>query len=77
MLYPTDRKTRAQIAKGAFTVAFPLKHMQKDLRLALALGDTLGQPLFSAAAANETFKKAKALGFSEQDFCAVYQAISS
>ena len=74
---PMFKMKGAQIAKGAFTVAFPLKHMQKDLRLALALGDTLGQPLFSAASANETFKKAKALGFSEQDFCAVYQAISS
>ena len=48
-----------------------------DLRLAVALGDSLGQPLFSAAAANETFKKAKALGLSEQDFCAVFRAISS
>ena len=51
--------------------------MQKDLRLAVALGDTLGQPLFCAAAANESFKKAKALGLSDADFCAVFQAISA
>jgi 2-hydroxy-3-oxopropionate reductase len=66
-----------QIGQGNFTPAFPLKHMQKDLRLAVALGDTLGQPLFTASAANETFKKARALGFSDQDFCAVFQAINS
>jgi 3-hydroxyisobutyrate dehydrogenase-like beta-hydroxyacid dehydrogenase len=66
-----------QIGQANFAPAFPLKHMQKDLRLAVALGDTLGQPLFTASAANETFKKARALGFSDQDFCAVFQAISS
>lgn len=74
---PMFKMKGAQIAQGAFAPAFPLKHMQKDLRLAVALGDSLGQPLFSAAAANESFKRAKALGFSEQDFCAVYSAIAS
>jgi 3-hydroxyisobutyrate dehydrogenase-like beta-hydroxyacid dehydrogenase len=74
---PMFKMKGAQIGQGAYSAAFPLKHMQKDLRLALALGDTLGQPLFAAAAANESFKKAKALGLSDQDFCAVYQAIAS
>jgi len=74
---PMFKMKGAQIAQGAFAPAFPLKHMQKDLRLAVALGDSLGQPLFSASAANESFKRAKALGFSEQDFCAVYGAIAS
>lgn len=74
---PMFKMKGAQIAQGAFAPAFPLKHMQKDLRLAVALGDSLGQPLFCAAAANESFKRAKALGFSEQDFCAVYSAIAS
>jgi glyoxylate/succinic semialdehyde reductase len=73
---PMYKMKGAQITQGSFSAAFPLKHMQKDLRLALALGDTLEQPLFSAAAANETFKKAKALGLSDQDFCAVFQAIA-
>jgi 3-hydroxyisobutyrate dehydrogenase-like beta-hydroxyacid dehydrogenase len=74
---PMFKMKGAQIAQGAFAPAFPLKHMQKDLRLAVALGDSLGQPLFSASAANESFKRAKALGFSDQDFCAVYSAIAS
>jgi glyoxylate/succinic semialdehyde reductase len=74
---PMFKMKGAQIAQGSFATAFPLKHMQKDLRLAVALGDSLGQPLFCAAAANESFKKAKALGFSDQDFCAVFKAINS
>jgi 3-hydroxyisobutyrate dehydrogenase-like beta-hydroxyacid dehydrogenase len=77
MANPMFKMKGAQIAQGAFSPAFPLKHMQKDLRLAIALGDSLGQPLFSAASANESFKRAKAAGLSDQDFCAVFQAIAS
>jgi 3-hydroxyisobutyrate dehydrogenase-like beta-hydroxyacid dehydrogenase len=77
MANPMFKMKGAQIAQGSFDPAFPLKHMQKDLRLALALGDTLGQPLFCAAAANESFKRAKAAGFSDQDFSAVYRTIAS
>lgn len=77
MANPMFKMKGAQIIEGTFDPAFPLKHMQKDLRLAVALGDALGQPLFSAAAANESFKKAKALGLSDQDFCAVFRAISA
>ena len=77
MANPMFKLKGAQIAQGAFSPAFPLKHMQKDMRLAVALGDELGQPLFSAAAANESFKKAKALGLSDNDFCAVFRAIAS
>ena len=32
---------------------FPLQHQQKDLRLALQLGDKVEQPLYVAAATNE------------------------
>jgi glyoxylate/succinic semialdehyde reductase len=73
---PMFKMKGAQIGQGSFAAAFPLKHMQKDLRLAIALGDTLGQPLFCAASANETFKKAQTLGLSELDFCAVFRAIT-
>ncbi|SNB46771.1 NAD(P)-dependent oxidoreductase [Geobacter sp. DSM 9736] len=65
------------IGKGEFSPAFPLKHMQKDLRLAIALGDSLDQPLHNAASANESFKKAKLAGLGDADFSAVYQTISS
>ncbi len=58
-----------------FSTHFPLKHMQKDLRLAIGLGDSLAQPLCSASAANETFKRARAMGLEDFDFSAVIQAI--
>ena len=61
--------------KGEHPPAFPLKHMQKDLRLALALGDSVAQPMPVAAAANELFKKARALGFGDADVAAVHNAV--
>jgi len=64
-----------KMVAGDFTVAFPLKHAQKDLRLALALGDAVAQPLPGAAAANECFKIARALGAGDEDFSAVYRAV--
>lgn len=65
------------IERGEIAPAFPLKHMQKDLRLAGLLGDELEQPLPSAAAANEAFIRARALGLGDDDFSAVYRAIAS
>ena len=60
---------------GAFPPAFPLKHQQKDLRLALALGDEADVALPVAAAANEVFKRAKAKGLGDADMAAVYEAV--
>lgn len=73
---PMFRVKGPMLLDGDFQTSFPLKHMQKDLRLAVALGDTLGQPLYCAAAANETFKRAIASGFADEDIGAVYKAIS-
>merc|ERR1712032_34473 len=55
-----------------FATNFPLMHQQKDIRLAVALGDDVGQPLPLASAANEIYKSAKASGHSEADFSAVF-----
>lgn len=63
------------IMKGAYPPAFPLKHTQKDMRLAVALGDEVGQPLPVAAAANEQYKAAKSAGHGDEDFAAVYTAV--
>lgn len=60
---------------GDYTVNFPLKHMQKDMRLALALGDESRQPLFAAASANEQFKRALAADSGDLDFSAVHKSI--
>jgi glyoxylate/succinic semialdehyde reductase len=72
---PMFRLKGELITKNEFPVAFPLKHMQKDMRLAVNLGDRLGQPLFSTAAANESFKRALAKGFGDEDFSALYKAV--
>jgi glyoxylate/succinic semialdehyde reductase len=64
-----------QILAGEHPPSFPLKHHQKDMRLALAVGDEVGQPMPVAAAANETFKLAKSLGFGNEDTAAVYKAL--
>lgn len=39
--------------KSSYPPAFPLKHQQKDMRLALALGDENAVSMPVAAAANE------------------------
>merc|ERR1719343_265832 len=62
---------------GDFAPNFPLKHAQKDVRLAIGLGDTLQQPMPVAAAANEAFKRAEANGMGDEDFSAVYAAVKT
>lgn len=74
---PMFRGKGPLILNSQFTASFPLKHMQKDLRLALALGDELAQPLPTAATANETFKEARAEGCADEDFAAVYKVIKA
>merc|ERR1711920_502072 len=59
---------------GDYAPNFPLKHQQKDVRLAIALGEQVGQAMPVAVAANETFKRAKC-DKSEEDFCAVFEAV--
>ncbi len=63
------------MAEGKFDPAFPLKHMQKDMRLALELGDKHEQPLFTTAAANNAYIKARANGSKDEDFSAVIKAL--
>jgi 3-hydroxyisobutyrate dehydrogenase-like beta-hydroxyacid dehydrogenase len=65
-----------QIASAAeFPAAFPLKHMQKDLRLALRLAEETGQPLFVTATVNELYKTALAQGLGDSDFAAICRVI--
>lgn len=63
------------MCKGSFPTAFPLKHQQKDLRLALSLGDRLEQPLPVASAANQLFVSARERGHGDDDFSAVLTAV--
>ena len=57
----------------SFPPHFPLKHAQKDMRLALEMGKDLGVPLETTEAANGVFLKAMTER-GEEDFAAVYTA---
>ncbi len=73
---PMFRLKGPQIAANKeFPAAFPLKHMQKDLRLALQLAEEVGQPLFVTATINELYKKALAENLGDADFAAISRVI--
>jgi len=61
-----------QMKVGSYPPAFPLKHAQKDMKLALLLADDLGVALPTSAAANEQYKAAKGRGKGDEDFGAVH-----
>lgn len=60
---------------GSYPPAFPLKHQQKDMRLALLLGDELSLALPVAATANAQYLAARGEGRGDEDFCAVIEAV--
>ena len=73
---PMFRMKGEMIARnGEFPAAFPLKHMQKDLRLALRLAEENGLPLFATATVNELYKAALAQNLGDSDFAAVGRVI--
>ncbi|OWF45280.1 putative oxidoreductase GLYR1 isoform X2 [Mizuhopecten yessoensis] len=74
---PTIIHKSQAILNQKYDPHFPLVHQQKDLRLALLLGDKVEQPLYVAAAANELYKKARRLGYGDSDIAAVYRAASA
>ncbi|KAL0694733.1 hypothetical protein Bca4012_061913 [Brassica carinata] len=63
--------------KSVYPTAFPLKHQQKDMRLALGLAESVSQSTPIAAAANELYKVAKSYGLSDEDFSAVIEALKA
>ncbi|MBI3243647.1 MAG: NAD(P)-dependent oxidoreductase [Chloroflexi bacterium] len=57
-------------------VWFSVAMMQKDLQLALELGRELGVPLYSVAQANEMLSAARALGYGDEDFAALFKVLA-
>ncbi|XP_059626327.1 glyoxylate/succinic semialdehyde reductase 1-like [Cornus florida] len=72
---PMFRMKGPTMIQGSYSPAFPLKHQQKDMRLALALGDEKAVSMPVAAAANEAFKKAISMGLGDLDFSAVHETV--
>lgn len=58
-----------------FAPAFPLKHMQKDMGLALQMGKEKNQPLGTASIANDQYLNALNKGMGDEDFSAVAKVI--
>ena len=57
-------------------VWFDVKMMQKDVQLALEMGRELGVPLFATGLVNEMLSTAKALGYGDQDFAALFKVLA-
>lgn len=68
---PMFRLKGPNMLTGVHTPAFPLIHMQKDMRLALQLADSTMSRTPTAAAANQLYLEAMAMGLSGMDFASV------
>ncbi|GFT34227.1 putative oxidoreductase GLYR1 homolog [Nephila pilipes] len=68
-------KGQAIVDRTYSTASSTLKYQQKDLKLALDLSDASLQPVRVATAANEMYKHAKMLGYSDCDSSAVFLAV--
>ena len=55
---------------------FTVNMMQKDMNLALELGQQLDVPLPTTATANEMLTAARGLGLEEQDFASMFDALA-
>ncbi|GFQ89103.1 putative oxidoreductase GLYR1 homolog, partial [Trichonephila clavata] len=60
------------MATNNFTTDHSLKYQQSNLRMMLELSNKYTQPVVMASAANEVYKKAKRLQYSNHDMSAVY-----
>jgi 3-hydroxyisobutyrate dehydrogenase-like beta-hydroxyacid dehydrogenase len=65
------------VGQMAAHVAFPVPMIQKDLKLALDLGQTVGVPLPATALAQEWLSKARVMGLGEHDFAVVFDVLAS
>lgn len=73
MANPMFKGKGPNMINKAFAPHFPLKHAQKDMRLALELGGKLGVPLETTKAANEQYVGVLSTQ-GDADFSAVYLA---
>jgi 3-hydroxyisobutyrate dehydrogenase-like beta-hydroxyacid dehydrogenase len=57
-------------------VWFNVAMLQKDVQIALEMGKELNVPLFSVGLSNEILSVAKAMGYAEQDFAALFHVLA-
>ncbi|GFR05806.1 putative oxidoreductase GLYR1 homolog [Trichonephila clavata] len=69
---PLFSESGQAIVDQNFVTNTSLKYQQQNLNMALQLGSSFAQPLRLASAANELYKSAESLGYSEHDMSAVY-----
>lgn len=72
---PMFKLKAPSMVQGKYPTAFPLKHQQKDMRLALEAAEQSGIMLPVAAAANDMYKKAMDGGRGDEDFSAVKESL--
>lgn len=60
---------------GDWSPQFSIKHMHKDLRLALELGQEHGLALATTAAVQQAYARAEAAGRGDQDFAALLEIV--
>lgn len=65
----------AALRDGAYPAAFPLKHMAKDFRLALAAAQEAGAKIPAAGTVAGTFAEAERQGLGDQDVMAVIRVL--
>jgi 3-hydroxyisobutyrate dehydrogenase len=69
-------KGKAQLmAAQNYDAQFALKWMHKDATYALRAADEFGAPMPTLAAVREVYQLAKGLGYGDQDFAAVFEAL--
>ncbi len=66
---------KPMLLSGEFPTQFSVKHLHKDLRLALQLAASVQQPLPFTTALAATYAQAEAMGLSEQDFASVIRTL--
>jgi len=64
------------ILESNFPSQFPLRHQQKDLRLAMNLSEEVAQPMSVVGSSNELFKRAVAQGHGDRDMASVYRIVN-
>ena len=75
MANPMFKMKGPNMMGGTFPTHFPLKHAQKDMRLALELSQSLGLELPTTAASDAMYRSVLETK-GDEDFSAVYTAIN-